>query len=453
MIAIAAPHAASRRGPRQRSRGVAALTVVMILFFVMALVAAYTNRNLMFEQRISANSYRANRALEAADAGVEWTVAMLNAGRVNANCEATVDNAFGDFRSRYLVRTDTAVNVVSGENQANGEGGFSLQWAGVLANRIYPACVIRDGALSCICPLPGAALPAIGAPADGIGSAFRIALILPGNAIRAGAMQFTARGCSNPGSGDRSCFAQRDDMPEVDGVSAALATVGLLRALPVAPIAPLTAGGAVSDSGGAGKLVVSNFDTQTDGLTVRAGDAINVAVTSEFSELASGVDTKRAAVPELAAAAAAANDGWFRGLFGMDPASYRQQPAVVRVPCAAGCTLADLNDVLAGYPRNPIWVDGNLNIDTAANLGSVANPLMLIVSGTLTVSANASIVGFVHANQVSWTSLASLQGALVTKTTFTATGEARLSYSKPVLDTVRLEYGSFVRVPGGWNLF
>ncbi len=67
-------------------RGVAALTVVMVLFFVMALVAAYTNRNLVFEQRISANSYRATRALEAADAGVEWTLAMLNGGRATANC-------------------------------------------------------------------------------------------------------------------------------------------------------------------------------------------------------------------------------------------------------------------------------------------------------------------------------------------------------------------------------
>lgn len=450
MITALALPAARRRAPRQRPRGVAALTVVMILFFVMALVAAYTNRNLMFEQRISANSYRANRALEAADAGVEWTVAMLNAGRVNANCVATVDNAFGDFRSRYLVRTDTAVNMVNGANQANGEGGFALQWGSVGANAIYPACVIRDGALSCICPLPGAALPAMGAPADGIGSAFRVTLILPGNAIRAGAVQFSTRGCSNPGSGARSCFAQRDDMPEVDGVSAALATVGLVRALPVAPIATLTAGGAVDAS--AGKLVVSNFDTQTDGLTVRAGGLLT-APTSEFSRLDASVATTQDGLPELSNAVAAANDGWFRGLFGMDPASYRQQPAVVRVACAAGCTLADLNAALAGYPRNPIWVDGNLDIDTAANLGSAADPLMLIVSGTLTVSANANIVGFVHADQVRWNALASLQGALVTRTTFTAIAEARLSYSKPVLDTVRLEYGSFVRVPGGWNLF
>lgn len=438
MMPARAPHLLAPR------RGIAALTVVMILFFVMAMVAAYTNRNLIFEQRISANSYRSNRALEAADAGVEWAVAMLNAGRLDANCQATNNNAFGDFRSRYLVEADNAVNV------ASGEGGYNLQWGANFANRIYPACIIRDGALNCICPIAGAAAPAIGAPADGIGSAFRITLILPGNAVRAGAMQFISRGCSNPGTGDTACFAQTNAMPAVDGVSAALTTVGLVRALPIAPIAPLTAGGVIDAT--AGKLVVSNFDPQTDGITVRAGDDID-APASEFSQLQAGIDTKQPFVAELAAAAAAPNEGWFRALFGMDSATYREQPAVMRVACAAGCTLADLNNTLAGYPRNPIWVDGNLNIDAVANLGSAADPLMLIVTGTLTVSANATVRGFVHANQVQWNSAATLEGALVSATTFTTTAVATLRYDKAALDTIRLRYGSFVRTPGSWNLF
>ena len=433
--------------PLAPRRGIAALTVVMILFFVMAMVAAYTNRNLVFEQRISANSYRSNRALEAADAGVEWAVAMLNAGRVDANCQATNNNAFGDFRSRYLVEADNAVNV------ASGEGGYTLQWGANFANRIYPACIIRDGALNCICPIAGAVAPAIGAPADGIGSAFRITLILPGNAVRAGAMQFISRGCSNPGTGDTACFAQTNAMPAVDGVSAALTTVGLVRALPIAPIAPLTAGGVIDAT--AGKLVVTNFDPQTDGITVRTGAVVadfRDSATSEYSQLQAGVETKQLDVPELAAAAAT-YEGWFRALFGMDSATYREQPAVMRVACAAGCTLADLNNTLAGYPRNPIWVDGNLNIDAVANLGSAADPLMLIVTGTLTVSANATVRGFVHANQVRWNSAATLDGALVSATTFTTTAVATLRYDKAALDTIRLRYGSFVRAPGSWNLF
>ena len=426
-------------------RGMAALTVVMILFFVMALVAAYTNRNLLFEQRISANSYRSNRALEAADAGVEWTVAMLNAGRIDANCNATANTAFGDFRSRYLVRSDNAVNV------PGGEGGFNLPWGAVVANRVYPACIVRDGALRCVCPVPGAALPVIDAPADGIGSAFRIAFFLPAaNTVRAGVIQFTSRGCSNPGSGDTACYAQNDSIPAVDGVSAALSTVGLVRALPVAPLAPLTTGGAVLAA--TGKLVLSNFDTQTDGLTVRAGGAID-APTSEFSQLRAGVDTRRASVAELAALAGAANEGWFRAMFAMDSATYRQQPAVIRIDCAAGCNQAQLAAVLTAYPRNTIWLDGNLNLDAAGSIGNLANPVMLIITGTLTVSSAIDLVGFVHANRVDWTALGSLRGALVAATTFTATNEARLRYDKAVLDVVRLEYGSFVRAPGSWNLF
>lgn len=428
------------------ARGVAALTVVMILFFVMALVAAYTNRNLLFEQRISANSYRSTRALEAADAGVEWTVAMLNAGRIDGNCRPTTNAAFGDFRSRYLVLVDTAVNT------AGGEGGFNLPWGATLANRVYPACIVRDSALRCICPVMGEATPDIGAPADGIGSAFRIAFFLPGNAVRAGAMQFTSRGCSNPGSGSGSCFAQNDGMPVVDGVSAALTTVGLLRALPVAPLAPLTTGGDVSVSGGS-RLLVINRDTQTNGLTVRAGGAIPALATADFSRLRAGVDTWQAGDPQLASAAVAANDGWFRAMFAMDPVTYRQQPAVVRLDCTAGCTATQLTDALAGNPRNPIWMDGNLNLGTAGALGSAANPLMLIVTGTLTVAADVNVTGFVHARQVNWNSSASLQGALVSATSFSASAEARLTYDKAVLDTIRLEYGSFVRTPGSWNLF
>lgn len=39
----------------QQQRGAASLIVVMVLFFVVAMVVAYTNCSLMFEQRTSAN--------------------------------------------------------------------------------------------------------------------------------------------------------------------------------------------------------------------------------------------------------------------------------------------------------------------------------------------------------------------------------------------------------------
>ena len=45
----------------------------MVLFFIMSLVAAYASRNLIFEQRTSANNYRSTQAFEAAEAGLEWS--------------------------------------------------------------------------------------------------------------------------------------------------------------------------------------------------------------------------------------------------------------------------------------------------------------------------------------------------------------------------------------------
>ena len=101
-----APHSMKklrRPGPSPQ-RGAAALIVVLLLFFIISLVAAYAGRNLIFEQRTSTNQYRATQAFEAAEAGLEWAVAMLNGGRVTADCipPDPVDVAQPSFRQRYV---------------------------------------------------------------------------------------------------------------------------------------------------------------------------------------------------------------------------------------------------------------------------------------------------------------------------------------------------------------
>src|SRR5204863_4630048 len=74
----------------RRQRGAAALITTLMLFFVMTLVAAFANRNHIFEQRASANQVRATQALEAADAGAEWAIAMLNSTQpIDDRCIAT----------------------------------------------------------------------------------------------------------------------------------------------------------------------------------------------------------------------------------------------------------------------------------------------------------------------------------------------------------------------------
>ena len=97
------------------------------------------------------------------------------------------------------------------------------------------------------------------------------------------------------------------------------------------------------------------------------------------------------------------------------------------------------------------------DISTAATLGnpdpSVNEPAMLVINGTLTISGNATIYGYLHANSVTWSaSTATLRGALMTPGNFTVTGTARLSFDKSAVDLVKYRYGSFVRSPGSWNV-
>lgn len=438
-------HLLSTHRPGRRSykrRGLAALTVVMILFFVMAMVAAYTNRNLIFEQRIATNSYRANRALEAADAGVEWTLALLNGGRINANCQPSTTVADTDFRRRYHI--DAPAN-------ANGEGGYDMRWAGVNDNRIYPACVNRDGVLSCICPTMGVAAPAFGGVADGLGSAFRIEFLRPGNDVRPGAMEFGARGCASVGVGAGACTSQtHNDLPTVDGLSGALTTVGLVRALPIPPIAALTAGTNITGA----TLSISNSDAAT-GLAAHAANLPAPSSGVVYQGPAGSSVSAWWVDPMLTTLRAEANDGWFRKMFGMDTALYQLQPAVRRVDCSAGCNSASLTNALLGYPRNPIWVAGDLDLNAAGSLGTATDPVMLIVTGQLTISAGVVITGFVHANNIAWgagAAAASVRGAMVARDTFAAAGLATLAFDRAVLDLISLRYGSFVRVPGSWNL-
>ena len=429
-------------------QGVATLTVVMILFFVMAMVAAYTNRNLIFEQRIATNSYRANRALEAADAGVEWTVAMLNGGRIGADCQPSTSITDNDFRHRYHTEHPNAPFDINGK-----PGGYDVAWADVSDNRVYPACVNREAVLSCVCPSMGVAVAAIGGVADGLGSAFRIEFLRPGNAVRLGAMMFAARGCASVGDGDSACTSQtHTTLPTVDGLSGALTTVGLVRALPIPPIAALTAGTTITG----GTLNITNADATT-GLAVHAGGSVPTASASVVYA-GPAVSIGSTSLPDdatLTQLRAEASNGWFRKMFGMDPATYMRQPAVRIVDCTGGCTSANLTNVLLGYPRNPIWVAGNLNLDTAGALGTAFDPVLLIVTGQLTISANASITGFVHADSIVWAATAagaSVLGAMVAKDTFAAASLATLTYDRAALDLISLRYGSFVRAPGSWNL-
>ena len=198
---------------------------------------------------------------------------------------------------------------------------------------------------------------------------------------------------------------------------------------------------------------------------MHAGGAVNEGSGSQLqgpagsgnSGRVAGDTTMAALVPATPAARFSTGDLFFRALFGMEAPTYRQQPAVVRFDCSGGgCSMADLESALVRYAGLTLWFDGDLLLDNppGAALGDAANPAMLIVTGQLRLSVAASITGFVYASDVAWTggaANASVRGAVVALNDFVADVPAILVYDVDVLKTIQLFFGSFVRVPGGWN--
>lgn len=428
------------------SRGVAALTVVMILFFVMALVAAYTNRNLVFEQRISANSYRSARALDASEAAIDWTLSMLNGGRINTSCVSSNSTNDNDFRGNYLNLVDS--------NDPKNPGRYETVWKLDPTKTMFPSCISKNGALSCICPTLTARTPPLAVPTDAIGTAFNVLLRTPTNELQPGTFNIDALGCASIGAGASACYNQSSQFEVIsDAKSGVRAGIGLVQALPVVPEATLTVG---RDVNGAGALTVINSGSSSNGKSaVVAGRKITAPLAPPLLNPVQDVTSSRlVAAPNNTAPF----DNWFKSRFGVDIATFKNQPAVIAINCATGCDSTNLADIRARFPRNPIWVEGNLNINASGALGTrVGNitgwqPIMLVVNGTLTVSADVSMVGFIHATNIIWAAAgASLEGAMMTPNDFTATTGGNLTYNAQVLEVIRLYYGSFVRVPGTWK--
>ncbi|MEY4428152.1 MAG: hypothetical protein RLZZ182_841 [Pseudomonadota bacterium] len=442
--------------------GLAALVVVMGLFLVLALVATYANRNIIIEQRISSGSVRSERAAQAADSAVDWVSAMLNSGAIDTRCQPTTDASLGDFRSRYLLRN----------SETNGYD-YVARSITSLSNKYYAGCrLVSSGELSCICPNAGnlGLNPLAG---DDNSAAFRVnydAPVAAGSAeTRAGTVTIQVRGCANAGTASQGCLANVDH-PATDAIVDVRAHLGLVKALPAVPAATITTGRYL-DASSATALHIANTDPTT-GIGIQTGGAATwpsgtVPTVSGPAGSTSTNDSRVIVPPDTAAltqqytenpngSGCQSGNCFFRRFFAMDQSLYKRQPAVVRLSCNGGCNLSDLTTTqwTGQNAGRPIYVDGDLTLDSSPTsiVGTSARPMLLIVSGTLTISASMDLVGLAYAHDIVWSaSSGSLRGALVAAQDLTVSGTLSAAYDSAVLRLMKDTYGSFVRIPAGWN--
>lgn len=421
---------------RPGQRGVASLVVVAVLFFILALVAAYTNRSMIFEQRTSANQYRATQAFEAAEAGVDWALAMLNSGRIDDTCAATADVDEATFRDRYLDLAATTGRITPAGVLAPDGGG--TRW---------PGCVFDGTDWDCGCPEEGKNALTPPAGAAGVFPAFRVRFVNTAGA-RPGVVQLEVNGCTSSLLDECLDFPARGVGGE--GRATLRVLVALRGGLAAPPLAAVTVQGNLD--GGGGALGAFNGDTASGGVSIQAGGTITgsprVGSAPGTPAEASKVDgdTGLSSLPS--------GERLFINTFALSSTDYREQPGAVVLVCGGGCDAGDVRSAAERHPGHVIWAPGNLDLDTGGDIGSPEQPVLIVATGDVTV--DVPLYGLLYGRGGTWSGAAGnqIRGALVSEGDFTHGADGAgfdVIYDPDVLQRLRWRTGSFVRVPGGWR--
>lgn len=419
--------------PAFRQRGAATLGITLLLLFVVMLVAGVANRNLIFEQRASANQWRSTQAFEAAEAGLEWAQAMLASdAAIGDACEPDAAPGNAAFRERFLAY-DAESRAFTPRTWSDGGHVVALQ-----------AACVRDGdGWSCSCPR--AANPVLDAPpSTGTHPAFAIRFMA---ADRSGHVQLLATGC------DR--FAP-ECLPGLAGPAAGGATaqvqvtLGLLPALTAIPAAALTARGAIDATG---TMTLANTDPRGSGLTAHAGGAI--ALARATLETLPGAPVEASLAERDGALATLAADRMTGRFFGLDAARWRQLPGLQAIACPEDCSAAVETAVAAGHRR--LRIEGALQLTGPATLGSAERPVLLVVEGPLRITGGVQIHGAVVHLAALWdtsgTHDARIDGAVICSGAVAGDGTPAIGYDRAVLARLNGDAGVFVRVAGSWRDF
>lgn len=424
------------RPAANRQRGIAALAVTLLLFFAMCLVAAYANRGLVFEQRASTNQYRAAQAFEAAEAGIDWAIAQLNQPRrIDGQCLPSADTTDTSFRERYL-QSQSDTGHLTPVSVTSGTTTISLQ----------PACVRTAAGWSCQCPSSG--LPSIAGvvPDDGLPHpAFAVQFSAE---AQPGVIRITSVGCS---SAKGPC--QPDAAGRPDASSRLQVLIGLLPGLRVVPTATLTAKSAIDV--GVAALGVHNPDVASGGLTVRTGGNL-IGSALRVSTAPGGVPSASVATQDAALAAIDENH-LFATHFGVDPAGWNTHAAVQAIECPTECG-AQVVAAIDGVAANRmVSITGDARLTGPLTLGSVSQPVVLVVGGALTLRGDVTLHGLAYASDIHWEDAsgpqAQVRGALISAASYRGNGAPDLHYDAAVLRALQRHTGSFARVPGSWRDF
>lgn len=420
-------------GIKQSSqRGATTLVAVMVLFFVMALVAAYANRNLIVEQRVAQTYQQLGYATEAGNHALQNAISLLNTGNIDEACRPDPDGP-GTLRQRLLV--------------FDGQGKISsppAAWSN-LPNLVPYTVVcdrVRPGNWTCQCPLD---FKPVAQADDGLPRESTILRIRPFNgSAGVGRVGLSVVSCAGPSAGCKDPYqSEFAVVPRVHGLV-------LLRALKMPPVSALVATGTVDL--GTGMAVVHN-EASHGGIALQSGAAVEGVKTSVQGP--SGTPPDAAVVESDPLLAPLDDEAFFRRFFGMAMADYVIQPAMRRLTCAGDCAAKLAGLAKAGVQL--VWHDGDLTLSSDEVIGSPELPVVLVVQGALTINSPMQFKGLIFSSgDLIWSNASAnasvVQGALLVAGTAKGDAGATALFDGAIIDRLKLQGGSFVPLPGAsWS--
>lgn len=418
---------------RAAARGAAALGLTLALLAAAALLSLSATRQVLLDLRLAGRETGTVQAFEAADAGLDWALAMLNAaGTVDAQCRPHDTD----------VDTDTNAGADAGAGPTFRDRALTLDpvTGAYLAHGIEAACSLDpDGGWSCACPASSGPPPIGPGPA-----AFRVA-VLAGR--HPGTVRLRAVGCAP--AVDGGC------PPAAGATSVAVARhetlLALLPALAAAPTAAVTLRGRLASETA---MALANPDPGT-GLAVHAGG--RVALPPGSATGAPGAPAAEAVLDQDAMLATASADEFFRRHFGATREAWASQPAIQTLTCAAGdcgLALAARIDAAPGLPA--VHVTGDLALAQPRVFGTPARPVVLVVDGDLRIDAEVVVHGVVQANRLETGRGAAgtaVHGAVLLDGDLAAGSSLQVVRAAPTLALLQRGSGGLVRVNGAWQDF
>lgn len=413
-------------GQRLGHGGSATLLVLLSLLLGLSTAVLWSHRGQLAEQRSAADQARATAALHAAQAGLDWGLAQLHRRTpLDGRCAPDLSSTTS-WRQRYL-------GLLHGERTITPLGSAEA------------GCLHDGSGWTCACPASAGsrAFESLTAPTDGQEH--------PGFLLRwetvatTGAVTLVSTGCLP--AGPACSGTDGSAWPAASARARLRLDHGLLGTLRRWPLAPVSAAGRVTL--GPAVEVVQPDATWLPGWTVAAGGAVVLEPGARLSSVAhAGTDSARAQLPGLSGDL----DTWLRRHVGLPIAWLRRLPSVTTLDCSQPCSGATL--AAAWNRERPVLViRGDATLDDQAPRGSLQQPLVLLVDGTLSAQTSGAWHGLIVARAVQWQAgnSSGLDGALLSAGDLRLDGPLTVRASRAVLEQAGDSLAALVPLAGGWR--